>query len=66
MRYLLYVFCLLAATCSLQALDSLELTSPNGGEVFPVGTDTKITWEDCDRDEEVTLEYSTDNGGTWV
>ncbi|MEI6089554.1 MAG: FISUMP domain-containing protein [bacterium] len=45
---------------------TLKLISPNGGEVFAVGSDTVITWEGIMSDEEVQLEYSTNNGLNWL
>ncbi len=44
---------------------TLKLTHPNGGETFAVGSDTVITWEGIPPDEEVLLEFSTDNGQNW-
>lgn len=43
----------------------LTLTHPNGGEEFPVGSDTVITWKGVPPSTPVALEYSTDAGGTW-
>lgn len=43
----------------------LTVTHPNGGEVFPVGIDTVITWKGISPTKTVTLEYSTDAGATW-
>jgi von Willebrand factor type A domain-containing protein/type IX secretion system substrate protein len=44
---------------------TLELTHPNGGELFIAGTDTIITWEGVLPSEPVNLSYSFDNGKTW-
>lgn len=44
---------------------TLKLTSPNGGENFVVGVDTLITWEGISKSDEVSLEYSIDNGNSW-
>ena len=45
-------------------IERLQLTSPNGGEFYLVdGTET-ITWNSAEV-ENVTLEYSTDDGTTW-
>ncbi len=45
---------------------TIKLISPNGGEVFPAGSDTVISWEGVLPEEPVTLEYSTDNGVNWT
>ncbi|MBK9248262.1 MAG: VWA domain-containing protein [Ignavibacteria bacterium] len=44
---------------------TLKLTKPNGGENFVVGSDTVITWIGISPSEDVSLEYSSDNGATW-
>jgi hypothetical protein len=43
----------------------LALLAPNGGEEFPAGIDTAITWSGVLPEESVKLEYSTDAGTTW-
>ncbi|MBM2816971.1 MAG: Choice-of-anchor protein [Ignavibacteria bacterium] len=43
----------------------LQLTEPNGGEVFPVGADTLISWKGIAKPEKVKLSYSTNNGLIW-
>ena len=48
------------------SVQTLTLTHPNGGELFIVGSDTVITWEGIPPEEKVLLEYSTDNGITWI
>lgn len=45
---------------------TLKLLHPNGGEVFVAGSDTVITWEGVLPDEPVSIEYSTNNGLTWI
>ncbi|MGD9015192.1 MAG: hypothetical protein PVI33_04130, partial [Candidatus Omnitrophota bacterium] len=40
----------------------LILTSPNGGEVWPVGSSQAITWNKSGSIDKVKLEYSTDGG----
>ncbi len=44
---------------------TLKLDAPNGGEEFVVGGDTVIRWSGVPKSDTVTLEYSTDRGGTW-
>jgi len=44
---------------------SLELTAPNGGEVWVYGENREITWNTTGNPANVRLEYSTDNGANW-
>jgi uncharacterized protein YegL len=44
---------------------TLQLTSPNGGEFFVIGSNTLITWKGVAETDTCTLEYSFDNGVTW-
>lgn len=46
-------------------LKTLNVTHPNGGEIFGVGADTIITWEGILKDEQVMIEYSINDGGDW-
>ena len=46
--------------------DAIKLTKPNGSEVFVVGSDTVITWRGVPTTDIVRLEYSTDNGSSWI
>ena len=41
------------------------LTSPNGGELLPVGSQHNITWTPAGAASEINLEYSVDNGLSW-
>jgi WD40 repeat protein len=43
----------------------LEITRPNGGEVFLAGSDTVITWTGIPESDTVSLEYSIDGGSNW-
>ena len=45
---------------------SLTVISPNGGESLVKGTIHEITWASTGVIPYVTIEYSTDNGGTWL
>jgi len=47
------------------ALESLTIISPNGGEFWQVGKTPNIIWESLDLLASITLEYSIDNGFTW-
>ncbi|NIN36323.1 MAG: hypothetical protein GTO60_15020, partial [Gammaproteobacteria bacterium] len=44
----------------------LILVSPNGGEQLPVGSVHVITWTSNGEINEISLEYSTDNGVNWI
>lgn len=44
--------------------DSLELISPNGGQIYPAGAVVDIRWTD-DLPGTYDIEYSTDNGSIW-
>ena len=44
---------------------TLEITHPNGGEIFVVGSDTLISWKGISIQEQVEIEYSYDNGLSW-
>ncbi len=47
-------------------IQTLKLLQPNGGEVLAVGSDTLISWEGVLPEEDVRLEYSTNNGADWI
>ncbi|MBM7116884.1 galactose oxidase-like domain-containing protein [Archangium primigenium] len=47
-------------------LDSVMLTSPDGGEVFEPGASVPITWSSVGHLPGVNLEYSADGGATWT
>lgn len=46
-------------------LSPLELTEPNGGEVFSAGSDTTVTWKGIPLTDKVKLQYSSDAGSSW-
>ncbi len=50
---------------NLFAICSLQLSAPNGNEVFDVGTSQTITWSSSNVTN-VRLEYTTNNGSTWT
>jgi len=43
---------------------TITVQSPNGGEVWPIGSNQEITWSDENVDY-VKIEYSIDNGVNW-
>ncbi len=45
-------------------INSLQLTTPNGGEYFQAGTTEKISWSSSVVNS-VDIEYSTNRGGSW-
>ncbi|MCP4213504.1 MAG: hypothetical protein GY765_02555, partial [bacterium] len=47
-------------------LDTLGLTSPNGGETLQVGGSYLISWGSTGNISNVRLQYSIDNGGSWT
>ncbi|MDQ1349721.1 MAG: hypothetical protein QG657_22, partial [Acidobacteriota bacterium] len=44
----------------------LEVTSPNGGEIWNVGTKKSITWNSPETVNKVNIAYSIDSGAAWV
>lgn len=44
---------------------SLTVTSPNGGESWPVGSSQTITWTSTGSIGSVDIQLSTDGGGNW-
>ncbi len=46
--------------------ENLTLTYPNAGETFVTGESETIHWDAINTTEGFTLEYSTDNGGSWI
>ncbi len=45
---------------------SLTITSPNGGEFWQVGKTPNIIWESLELAASITLEYSINNGSSWL
>ncbi len=60
---ILIALALFAASASAQ--NTLELTAPNGGEMYLTGSDTLITWAGIPLTDTVKLEYSIDDGSSW-
>jgi len=44
---------------------SVELYSPNGGELWAIGTQQPIVWNQSGVTGDLSLQYSTDGGSTW-
>jgi hypothetical protein len=45
--------------------DSITIISPNGGEIFWIGTTQEITWTSTGSVGNVRIQYSTNNGASW-
>ncbi|WP_405294106.1 SGNH/GDSL hydrolase family protein [Algibacter sp. Ld11] len=45
---------------------SISVSSPNGGEFWQAGKNPVISWESNNLSDNITLEYSTDNGSSWT
>jgi WD40 repeat protein len=43
-----------------------KILFPNGGEQFISKSDTDVSWKGSPPDEDILLEYTTDNGITWI
>jgi hypothetical protein len=56
---------LVDSSTSVFTISSLSLTAPNGGDVWQSGSNNNITWSSS-AVSNVKLDYSTDNGTTWV
>ncbi len=47
------------------SITGLRLTSPSGGEAWESGSTQNITWTASSSINNITIQYSTDNGTTW-
>ncbi len=52
-------------TISSEVVEAITVTSPNGGEVWCVGSSRNITWTYSDMDT-LKIEYSTNSGSAWT
>ncbi|MFH2029012.1 MAG: hypothetical protein ABIJ40_00115, partial [Bacteroidota bacterium] len=48
------------------SIGTINLTAPNGGGKYLVGKSTNITWKNIISVSQVNLDYSIDNGTTWI
>jgi PKD repeat protein len=55
----------LTVTYSGSTNPSITVSSPNGGEQWEVGSIHTITWVSSNNQDNIDIEYSTDNGVTW-
>ncbi len=44
---------------------TINLISPNGGDIIPAGSTNTITWSSTDSGQNILLEYSSDQGIDW-
>jgi|GEM_PF-1303859 len=51
---------------TIVATPSITVISPNGGEEWAVGSSHNITWTSIGTVGNVKIEYSTNNGGSWI
>ncbi len=47
-------------------IKGLKITRPAGGELWASGSEETIEWESQSHDENVKIQYTTDDGTTWV
>jgi lysophospholipase L1-like esterase len=45
---------------------TISISSPNGGEIYSIGTSQSISWTASDLTEDIIVSYSTNNGSTWI
>ena len=50
---------------SLSAVPYIQVTSPNGGESWKVGSTQNITWNSSGTSGNVKIEYSSNGGSSW-
>jgi hypothetical protein len=54
------------AVFSIIPVPSITVTSPNGGESWMVGSSHNITWASIGSVGNIKIEYSTNNGASWI
>jgi hypothetical protein len=54
------------AAFTIVTMPSLTVLTPNGGEIIILGASYDITWSSTGTVGDVKIEYTTDNGSTWV
>ncbi len=60
-----YFYCRAGDFNTFAQSNSLKVVSPNGNEVYAIGTDTIISWEGTLPSDEVDIALSKDNGQSW-
>ncbi len=66
MRQLLVFLLLFLGYCTAFSQDSLHFTFPTPNAKIIAGSDTIIAWQGVAESDTVSLEYSKDNGKTWL
>ncbi|MEI6088945.1 MAG: choice-of-anchor D domain-containing protein [bacterium] len=66
MKKLLVFLLFLLGYCTAFSLDSLHFTFPTPDAKLVAGSDTLISWEGIAQTDSVKIEYSLDNGKTWI
>ncbi len=59
------VFVLVIVNNAYAQLPRITVQSPNGGEVWEIGSSQNITWTSVNVGHSVKIEYSIDSGGKW-
>ena len=54
------------ASSSIVAAPTMTVTSPNGGEIWTIGSSQAIMWTTTGTVANVKIEYSTNNGTNWT
>jgi hypothetical protein len=54
------------AVFTISQIPFITIGSPNGGENWPVGSTQNINWTSGGTSGTVKIDYSTDNGSTWI
>jgi hypothetical protein len=57
---------LLVLTASGPPPESISLSEPNGGDVWPLGTTQAVTWTTANCTQDIDVLYSADNGSSWT
>jgi hypothetical protein len=52
-------------TLTVEPAHNLTVTSPNGGEIWDLGSQQVVTWDSYDAGNFVTIELTRDGGTTW-
>lgn len=50
---------------NIQAIDTLKIVQPNGGEVYSVNDPINIKWDGLWAKDTILLEFTSDNGTSW-
>ena len=59
-----FIICVLISFCAI--LQSIVITSPNGGESWPGCTQKTISWTAAGTSNYYSIDYSTTGGSSWT